>query len=183
MDFSAQGTSHTSLLEIAMIRFKSILLLTVLLGGCSETVFTSIPTKVLLPSEEIVTEPEAIGEGDPKIPDGVEVGGVQGRICAPSQNQYVADAKVMIEHQYGVSYTFTDADGYFLLDNIPEGTYRALVQKGSFQTFFDVYIPPNEIIELAEEECLVNDLNVAVVTGEYDHRDCVPSGAWHRRRM
>jgi hypothetical protein len=139
-----------------------------LLGGC--------PENQIVPQKDTTTVPEDTGDTtDPEdtatnnIPDDVLTGGIMGRICAPSQHVYVADAKVSIEHEWGVTTTHTDADGFFILKDIPAGTYVVVVTKGSFQTHFEVFVPANEIIELAQEECFDDNLNIAVVTGEYDH--------------
>jgi SAM-dependent methyltransferase len=107
------------------------------------------------------------------IPDDVLTGGVKGRICAPSGWRYIVGARVSVEHQWGVASTFTDADGWFVLDNIPAGEVVVTVDKGSFHTFFNVLISPNEVITLAEDECLRDDLNIAVVTGEYDSIEAI----------
>ena len=107
------------------------------------------------------------GEGnyDPDAPNG----GVSGRICAPSQNVYVADAEVYIEFEDGTRLsTQTDADGYFTLEGVPVGTYTVHVEKGSFGATFDVTITEGTITELAQDECLEGDIEIAVVTGSYD---------------
>ncbi len=137
----------------------------ILLTGCPENDFTRVTDTAGIPHDTGDTGVEP----DDGIPDDVPVGGVQGRICAPNENVYVAGAKAAIEHEYGLSQTFTDADGYFTLTNVPAGDRMLVVEKGSFHVQIPVYIPQNEIVELAEEECLEQeDLNIAVVTGQYD---------------
>jgi len=135
------------------------------LVGCVENDFSAVPDDEGLPHD---TNDTGVIPDD-GIPDDVPVGGVQGRVCAPNENVYVAGAKAAIEHEYGLSQTFTDADGYFTLTNVPAGDRMLVIEKGNFHEQIPVYIPQNEIIELAEEECLEQeDLNIAVVTGQYD---------------
>jgi hypothetical protein len=105
---------------------------------------------------------------DDGIPDEIPLGGVQGRICAPSQQVYVANARVSLEHRWGTSITYTDQQGFFLLDDVPSGEWTLVVSKGSFSSAIPIFIPPNEITELAEEECIHGTLDIAVVTGLYD---------------
>lgn len=120
------------------------------------------------PDTDTETWHDSEADTDP-VPDDVLTGGIMGRICAPNGWRYINDAKVSIEHPWGVAVTYTDEEGFFILDGIPAGEHVVIVQKGSFMTQFSVLISPNEVLELASEECLRDDLNIAVVTGEYDH--------------
>jgi hypothetical protein len=136
-----------------------------LLGGCSEyDIHASTDTNNGAGDDDV--DPN---NGDSKNDPNAEKGGVTGRICAPSQNVYIANAEVWIQFTDGSRIsTTTDGDGYFTLDDVPEGIHTVYVSKGSFSTQFEVKIEADTITTLAEEECLEGDINVAVVTGDYD---------------
>jgi len=136
--------------------------------GCTEWGLT--PEKER-PEDAPLTDSDAEPDpvADDGIPDDVPLGGVSGRICAPSQQVYVANARVSMEHAYGTSTTYTDQQGFFLLDDVPAGDWTLVIQKGSFYSSIQVFVPPNEVTELAEEECLHGTLDIAVVTGMYDN--------------
>jgi hypothetical protein len=103
-------------------------------------------------------------------------GQIAGRICDPSGSGWVVGAEVYISidedgdgvEDYRIS-TTTDADGNFLLEDIPPGTYTVHVEKGSFTTSFVVEVIEGVLVTLPEPECLdPSSINVAVITGEYD---------------
>ncbi len=102
-------------------------------------------------------------------PENFDGGGVEGRICAPSENAWIAGALVYVDHEFGRAQTTTDSDGFFTLTGVPEGTHTVHVEKGSFSTDFEVTIAVGEIITLDEEECIRDEeVNIAVVTGLFD---------------
>ena len=137
-----------------------------LLIGCSEYDIQSIPNTPGTPGDEDGSGED--GNGNPVV-DG-ETGDITGRICSPSEASYVVGARVWVELSDGqVVETTTDGDGFFTLRGVPVGTQTVNVQKGSFYTNFDVLVTEGVVTELAEEECLRNDLAVAVVTGDFDH--------------
>ena len=137
-----------------------------LVVGCSDYDIQSIPDTPGTPDD---------GDGDGLDDDGNPVvdgatGDVTGRICSPSEASYVVGARVWVELGDGqLLETTTDGDGFFTLRDVPVGTQQVNVQKGSFYTSFDVMITEGVMTELAEEECLRDDLAIAVVTGDYDH--------------
>ena len=106
--------------------------------------------------------------GGENIPENVETGDVQGRICAPDGETWVAGAVVYVDTEWGRLETITDIDGYFKLEGVPEGAQTVEVEKGSFTTTIEVMISANEVLELATSEC-VGNVDIAVVTGQYDN--------------
>lgn len=146
--------------------FKTLLCLSLaLLGGCSEYDIRSNSETPGAPDGTDNDPNNGDGDYDPNAP----TGGVTGRICAPSENIYVANAEVWIEFSDGTRIsTQTDANGYFTLEDVPVGTYIVTVTKGSFSTTFEVVINEGSITELAQDECLEGDIEIAVVTGAYD---------------
>lgn len=114
--------------------------------------------------------PYAPGDHDsaePDLPD--DIGAVSGRICDPSGANWVVGAMVSTLVEGVEVFTLTDADGSFLLSDLPPGDYTLLVQKGSFSTSFDVHVVGGEVSALSDPECLdPSEVDIAVVTGEYD---------------
>ena len=140
-------------------------LLLALVVGCSEYDIRSNTETPGAPGDTDSDPNNGGGEYDPNAP----TGDIYGRICAPSQNIYVADAEVWIQFDDGTRLSAqTDANGYFTLEGVPVGTYTVNVTKGSFSTTFDVVVNDGVVTELAEDECLEGDIEIAVVTGAYD---------------
>jgi len=118
--------------------------------------------------------PGGPGGGDEPPAEGF--GDVEGRICDPAGTDWVVGALVYISvdvdgdggEDYRVE-TTTDADGYFILEDVPPGTWTVHVEKGSFSTSFIVEVVEGERVTLPEAECLDSgSVDVAVITGEYD---------------
>lgn len=115
----------------------------------------------LTPGTDIPDEPDSDAEFDG--------GGVRGRICAPNEQSWIAGADVWIDHEFGRATTTTDADGYFTLTGVPDGTYTVNVEKGAFTTTFEVTITAGEILVLEEDQCIQDhEVRIAVITGTYD---------------
>jgi hypothetical protein len=147
------------------MHLKTCLAAAFLLLGCSEYDLHGSKNPNGGPDESGDTTND--GDGDTLPVDGA--GGLSGRICSPAGNTWVANARVWVEMGDGTIYeTFTDADGYFTLNNLPPGIHTVYVQKGSFSTSFDVEVFEDFITEMATEECLDDDIAVAVLTGDYD---------------
>jgi len=144
---------------------KAIWLSLLMMLGCSEYDFHSNTDKPQAPDDE---DPNGNNGNNTTDPD-ADTGSVTGRICAPSQNIYVAGATVWISLSDGSRIeTVTNADGFFTLEDVPVGEHTVFVAKGSFETNFKVLINADELTKMAEEECLSGDINIAVVSGEYD---------------
>ncbi len=110
------------------------------------------------------------------------VGGVIGRICAPD-GTWLAQAEVYLEDGGEVvASTITDAEGRFILTDVPSGSVTLTVRRGSFSTFINVDIPSGQVVELPEPVCIPPTTNMAVVTGSYDSIEHVLEGLGHQIR-
>jgi hypothetical protein len=111
-------------------------------------------------------ETTLVPEREPPAPVGV--GAVTGVICATDGEGPVVAAEVWVEID-SVQYSDqTDAEGLFLLEDLPAGTHTVTAEKGSFSTTFEVLIEENQLLELPVEECLDGNINIAVIQGEFD---------------
>ena len=112
------------------------------------------------------TDDPVIDTADPD--ESGPTGGVTGIICATDGDGPVVGATVWVEVDGSRITTETDGDGVFLLEGLPEGIHTITAEKGSFQTTFEVLIEGPAIVELAEEECLSGDIDIAVFEGDFD---------------
>jgi hypothetical protein len=100
-----------------------------------------------------------------------EPGAITGRVCDPGQHVAIYDARVHVEVNRGGKVeeldTFTEADGSFVLDGIPPGTYDLHVARGSFTTvLLGVVVSEGETTALDEAACLAPDtVDMTVFTG------------------
>ena len=101
---------------------------------------------------------------------------ITGRVCHPDRGEWLEGAQVYTHlmdadgNIYASVDTMTDADGYYELDRLVENrTYTVYVQYGSDTLdMFDVRVDTGDV-EVPEGTCGVGaDVNVAVVTGDYD---------------
>ena len=125
---------------------------------------------------EIFVEVEAGGEVPIDTPDTCEVvptetGIVDGRVCAPDGETWLAGATVWVELADGSRVeTTTDGEGRFHLEGVPAGAQTLHVQKGSFSSERPVQVTTNQTTTVAEEECALDaTLRIAVVTGTNDN--------------
>lgn len=108
-------------------------------------------------------------------PNGDLNGAIAGRVCDPSGRTWLPDARAythLIKDNvlYDTRTAFSDRDGYFLLDDLPEGEYEFWVQHGNEVLITDeVWVGRGETYELDEPDCFDPlELRVAVITGDYD---------------
>ncbi len=104
-------------------------------------------------------------------PPPAESGAVSGRVCAPDGETWLAQADVFVVLEDGTRVqTTTDADGAYTLSGVPTGTQTLNIVKGSFQTSRSVEIVDGQTTVIPEDDCEleVQDLRIAVVTGDYD---------------
>jgi len=110
--------------------------------------------------------------GDPSGPSTSDASGeLEGRICAPDGTTYLALAQVTLQAGEQVFETQTDGQGFFVLTELPEGTWTVRVVKGSFSVEHDVTIEAGERASVGGEDCVPIDpgnTDIAVVTGSYD---------------
>lgn len=126
----------------------------------------------------IDTGPSTIDTGDlyDDVDDGT-TGSIRGRICDFSGEGYVVGASVVVTwdssgdgNDDSSASATTDGEGWFQLDGVPLGEHTLVVRKGSFTVRIDVQLNEPGLLQLAEEECLVqDDVEIAVITGVYDN--------------
>ncbi len=123
---------------------------------------------------------------DPDVPDdpiltdcGDPTGNINGRLCAPSGDFWVVGATVSVTYTdcnnnaHTVS-TQTDAEGYFVLVGVGEGTYNVHAEKGPYQADFEVTVVAGQTTTIPLGDfCFDQSTNIAVVTGEYDQVEIV----------
>jgi len=118
--------------------------------------------------------------GSPK--SGVSPGEIHGRLCNVDGRSWLADAVVytnIIDADGKLTDTvtsYTDIDGNWELTDLPgDVTYTVYFQHGDDSIDpVDVYLPPGESVKLEEPACFDPlDLDVAVITGEYDDFELV----------
>ena len=108
---------------------------------------------------------------------GLDPGSIAGRVCSPSGRTWLADAMAyahLIDGDgmlYDTRISYTDRDGYFLLNDMPAGhTYTVYVQFGDeILETHTVNVTEREEVSIDEPDCFDPlELDVAVVTGDYD---------------
>lgn len=102
-----------------------------------------------------------------------EPGQISGRVCDPGEGRGLEGAFVFVELGAGSREdritTQTDAEGRFLLEEVPIGTYTVHVERGSFRTALDgVLVEEETLTALDEEECLAPDQVSMIVFDGHD---------------
>lgn len=97
-------------------------------------------------------------------------GQISGRICDPGEAKGIWGAEVYVlldEDGTRRISTTTNADGSFLLEEIPEGDYTLYVERGSFSTTVEgIQVIEEETTVLSEEDCIEPDqVTMAVYNG------------------
>jgi hypothetical protein len=159
--------------RLESLMYRLLLPLSLFALGCTEY---NLATEKTGPTGAEDEETPGDDEGETTGDWEGKVGDIKGRICDLSGNGYVVGALVYVEvdtdgdGEVDVRVeSVTDADGYFLLEDVPLGEHVIHVEKGSFTALIDVTLDTEDVMELAEEECLsAEELHVAVITGSYD---------------
>lgn len=98
-------------------------------------------------------------------------GSIEGRVCAPDGETWLAEATVYVVRADGTrAEDTTDAEGRYLVTGVPAGEQTVIVQKGSFTTSFTVTVTEGATTTVPEEQCALDppDIRVAVVSGSWD---------------
>ena len=152
-------------------------------AGCTEYSVKGIDDEQGgIDSEDVGEDSGDEGGGDDSEVDGdvIYEGSVTGRICDPSGGLWIVGATVTLTADLNGDgttdveiTTTTDADGYYTLTGVPDGTWLVRVEKGSFSVEFEVTVAGGNT-ETAEAECLTSeDVKIAVVSGMYDSIEVV----------
>jgi len=107
-------------------------------------------------------------------------GSIEGRVCDPSGYEWIEGALVYANLMkdsgefYDVLTTFTDADGRWVLEDLPQG-YNLAIQiqhEGVLIEQHTIDVVDDTPIKLAEPDCFdPQEVSIAVVTGDYDTFD------------
>jgi len=128
-------------------------------------------------------------EGEGETPSTYRPGSILGRVCHPNGRQWLSDAMAYanIIGKEGeitdIRTAYTDSDGYFLLDNMPSGAvYTVYIQYGDeILETHEVNVGNDEEVILDEPDCFNPlDLDVAIITGDYDDFEAVFSSLGFR---
>jgi hypothetical protein len=99
-------------------------------------------------------------------------GTVEGRVCASDGATWLANATVFVEDGAGarISSDQTDAEGRYLLLNVPAGQQLVHIQAGSFHSTVTVTVDEGRTTVVPADQCALDapDVQVAVVSGDYD---------------
>ena len=105
----------------------------------------------------------------PPPPEGS--GTIEGRVCAPDGQTWLADATVYVVRADGTRAEDTsDGEGRYAVTGVPAGEQTVIVQKGSFTTSFTVTVTEGQTTTIPDAQCALDppDIRVAVVTGSWD---------------
>lgn len=105
----------------------------------------------------------------PPPPEGA--GTIEGRVCAPDGQTWLAEATVYVERADGSrAQDTTDGEGRYTLTGVPAGEVTVVVVKGSFTTSFTVTVTEGQTTTVPDDQCELDppDIQVAVVTGQWD---------------
>ncbi len=118
-----------------------------------------------------------------RVPDmyGHGEGVISGRVCDPERFVWLEGATVYLHvidssgELRDTRKTTSDEDGYWTLDDLASGTYTVYVQYGSTTVdMFDAKVVEGRETEVPEGACSGSaDVEVAVVTGDFDDFDAV----------
>jgi len=114
---------------------------------------------------------------------GGTTGSVAGTVFAPDGATPIADAYVYVPEggvRVGepITYAYSEADGDFVLDNVPEGTVTINIDKGSWHKVFEAVVHGGQTTDAPASDTTLPDQGtgvpkIAVVTGDWDHMEDV----------
>ena len=131
------------------------------------------------------TSPFADSAAAPDVnSEGCEPGGLQGRVCSPSEQQFVAGALISVEAAGcdGLPVhleTLSESDGTYLIEGIPPGPVEVVITKGSFSTVHNIVIQPgvvHDVTGAAYKLCFdAQAASIAVMQGSWDNMESLLS--------
>ena len=111
---------------------------------------------------------------DSLIEDDPEYNSLVGRVCSPTGGDWIVDAHVYVEVDTNndgvvdyISEDYTDGEGFYTLNDLPEGEHIVYISKGSFTKELVVDVLPGTT-ELPFDVCELDQPSIAVVWGQYD---------------
>jgi hypothetical protein len=163
------GPMNVGLASVRVVRSPDVDLSVstmVIAAAETEVSFPSLTCAPPAPDEDTTPTPTP-------LPDEVtpSVGHVEGRVCAPDGNTYLAGATVYIDAQ-GIRYeTTSNGDGDWRLTGVPVGVWTAHVIKSSFHATLEVVVSSGQVYVVPESECSVGQdhLKIAIVDGDWDN--------------
>ncbi len=103
------------------------------------------------------------------------VGNIVGNFCSPSEILGIANALVTTQYvnddgQLATAETYTDTNGDFILEDLPEGIYIVTITKNSFiKQVTNVVVVPGQDNGIVTEACVAPEPpRMRVFTGRYD---------------
>jgi hypothetical protein len=100
-----------------------------------------------------------------------EPGSISGRVCDPGENRGIFGARVWVVIEYGDGNTgeieaTTDAEGNFVIDDVPIGSYTVYVQRGSFRQQVEaVEVEEATLTEIDSSACIAPEVVMTVYDG------------------
>lgn len=103
-------------------------------------------------------------------PTMVSTGSVAGRVCAADGHTWLSGALVYVIHGDKRLSTHSEADGRYLLKDVPAGSQTLHIEKGSFSVTKQVTVQAGTFTQIPEDACQLDVApRVAVVHGsQYD---------------
>jgi hypothetical protein len=157
------------------------------LDTAGETRASEVVSDAALDTAEVVPDlaPEAVAEVVPDVPPEVEepwcdpcgYGSLKGRVCAPSQQVFVAGATVTIntvdcDGKSMTLKTTTNSEGIYYFDSVPCGYQTIQIYKGSFTHEFEVPIKVGKLMDVSGADmkmCFAaSATSIAVLWGQWD---------------
>ncbi len=129
--------------------------------------------------EQQVTDITAVGHKEcfKAVSEDCPHGSITGYVCAPNETTTIGGATVSVEsvdcngHPVTIG-TLSDADGNYLLENVPPGVVDVKIEKGSFTTSYAVAVAAGQNVhspDVVQDACFDEvGTKIAVVTGDWD---------------